>query len=62
VEVVEAENTVLTSLSIATSALERRESRGSHFRVDYPEEVSGWIKSIRVELRGGRIVVSEESL
>ena len=62
VEVVEAENTVLTSLSIATSALERRESRGSHFRVDYPEEISGWIKSIRVELRDGRIVVSEESL
>ncbi|MEM1623517.1 MAG: FAD-binding protein [Sulfolobales archaeon] len=61
VEVVEAENTILTSLSIAASALERRESRGSHFRVDYPEEIGGWVKSIRVELRGGRVVVSEES-
>lgn len=58
-EVVEAENTVLASLSIVASALERRESRGSHFRLDYPEERSGWVKSIRVTLRGGRIVTSE---
>ena len=32
------------------SALERTESRGSHFRSDYPEENDqDWLKNIRVE-------------
>lgn len=60
--VVEAENTVLASLSIAVAALERRESRGSHFRLDYPEERRSWVKSIKVVLRSGKVVVSEEAL
>jgi succinate dehydrogenase/fumarate reductase flavoprotein subunit len=33
-------NTLLTSLAVAYSALARRESRGAHFRLDYPEEES----------------------
>ncbi|MEM3022787.1 MAG: FAD-binding protein, partial [Candidatus Bathyarchaeia archaeon] len=51
----EAENTLLASLAIARSALERRESRGSHFRLDHPEERPDWAKSIRVRYVGGEM-------
>ncbi len=34
----EMENIRLNGLSIATAALSREESRGAHYRVDYPEE------------------------
>ncbi|MEM0037782.1 MAG: FAD-binding protein [Zestosphaera sp.] len=51
----EAENTLLTSLAIAYSALVRRESRGSHFRLDHPEEKPEWVKNVRVWLREGKV-------
>ncbi len=49
----EAENTLLASLAIARSALEREESRGSHFRMDHPEERPDWAKAIRVRYLEG---------
>jgi aspartate oxidase len=35
--ILELQNALLVSKAIAKSALERQESRGSHFRIDYPE-------------------------
>ena len=37
-----------TALMIASSARMRTESRGSHFRTDYPEKDEAWIKNISV--------------
>ncbi len=35
------ENSLITAKMIAVSALQRLESRGGHFRIDYPDEVPG---------------------
>jgi len=58
----EAENTLLTALAVTHSALVRTESRGSHYRTDYPEEDPKWVKSIRVELRYGKYYLTIENL
>jgi len=56
IKYVEVENTLLTSLAVAYSSLVRTESRGSHYRVDYPEEDPNWVKGIRITYRDGRYV------
>ena len=38
----EARNLLLAGEAVVTSALEREESRGAHFRVDFPEKRSAW--------------------
>jgi len=52
-------NTLLTSLAITHSALLRRESRGAHFRLDYPKESSNWVKNIRVLYENGKFRCKE---
>jgi succinate dehydrogenase/fumarate reductase flavoprotein subunit len=47
-------NTLLTSITTTYSALLRRESRGAHFRLDYPEEDSSWVKNIRITYSNGK--------
>ncbi|MBW1817590.1 MAG: FAD-binding protein [Deltaproteobacteria bacterium] len=44
----EFENMLLLSEMICRSALLRTESRGSHYRTDFPEEDNNWIKNIVV--------------
>jgi L-aspartate oxidase len=46
VEAWETTNLLLLATAIVRSALERRESRGSHFRVDFPDSSSDWLKRI----------------
>jgi succinate dehydrogenase/fumarate reductase flavoprotein subunit len=48
--ILEARNAALTGRAIAVSALARTESRGSHYRSDFPKEDKNWIKHISVQM------------
>jgi succinate dehydrogenase / fumarate reductase flavoprotein subunit len=48
-----------TSEIIVRSALERKESRGAHWRLDYPQEDPYWAKhNVIVSCENGRLVFS----
>lgn len=60
-EAIEAENMVTVAEMVARSALERSESRGAHYRLDYPyRDDKGWLRNIIVErdVRNGEIQLS----
>jgi len=57
-KIVECRNAVLTGLSIARAARERRESRGSHYREDYLSEDPAWQRHIYVTMTDGKPAVS----
>ncbi|MBE2899931.1 fumarate reductase subunit A [Methanothermobacter thermautotrophicus] len=46
IEALELENMLITSSLVVESALIREESRGSHYRKDFPETRPEWLKSI----------------
>lgn len=46
-------NGALTGMAIAVSALKRTESRGSHYRADFPEVDDDWVKHIHVRMTDG---------
>lgn len=56
--ILECRNAVLTGKAVVLSALERTESRGAHFREDFPEEDENWRKHIQVRLSAGEIKIS----
>ena len=49
----EYESTLLISEAIALTALKRQESRGAHFRSDYPTSSKKWQRHIEVKLEDG---------
>ncbi len=51
--VFETRNILLTSLLVAYPALKRSESRGAHFRKDFPREEKGWLANIILYRKGG---------
>jgi fumarate reductase (CoM/CoB) subunit A len=51
----EARSMLLASRAVASAALFREESRGAHFRDDFPETKAEWVKSVYTRLEGGQI-------
>jgi succinate dehydrogenase / fumarate reductase flavoprotein subunit len=57
-EVLELSNMLMLSGAILRSALAREESRGAHFRVDYPDRMdSGWLKHTMISGRPGEFEI-----
>lgn len=52
----EIENMLLTAESVIEAALIRKESRGAHSRIDYPEMVEEWEKNILIKKVGNELV------
>lgn len=50
--VTKVRNAVVAGLMVAKAALARRESRGAHFRRDFPDQDSGFSRSITLERDG----------
>lgn len=58
-EAVENENLTLTAKCIITAAMERTESRGAHFRSDYPHtDNSSWLRNIFIAKDGNRLATT----
>jgi succinate dehydrogenase/fumarate reductase flavoprotein subunit len=57
----DARNQALAARLIARSALERRESRGAHYRADHPEpDDARWLVNVLVAARNGSLGVWTE--
>ena len=57
-KLVECENMAMAGMATAVSALEREESRGSHYREDFSSEDEHWLSHIYVRLIDGMPAVS----
>lgn len=60
-EKVSLENMFYTSLAIIEAALNRRETRGPHYREDYPERDESLEKPIYLRWDGKKVTVKEET-
>ena len=50
---------ITVSRMVCRATLERTESRGAHFRADYPDEDDGWLRNLVIsQSTGGMEVVS----
>ena len=59
----EASNLLTVSTMIAQAALRREESRGSHWRSDFPERNdSRWLVRIQGKLNEGKLELSETAI
>jgi fumarate reductase (CoM/CoB) subunit A len=60
-ETLEIYNLLLTCEAVTRAALYRKESRGAHFRNDYPDlNDQNWLKHIGVKLTKGKFELSDE--
>ncbi len=51
-DILELENMIITAKNVITSAILRQESRGAHYREDFPETKEDWQKSIVLNKKG----------
>ncbi len=51
-----------TSMLVCAAALAREESRGFHFRSDFPEEREEWLKHTMVKISDGKIEVGSKPI
>lgn len=59
----EAENMLLVARTISSCALAREESRGAHYREDYPEKDDRlWLKNITVHMEGDGLQISSQPI
>lgn len=56
------QNRLRLAEAMLLSALERRESRGAHYREDYPEKREEYRRTTVAELKGGRTEISFREL
>jgi succinate dehydrogenase/fumarate reductase flavoprotein subunit len=62
-DAIEASSMLLLAKLVANSALARKESRGAHFRVDYPKsDDTDWLKNIIVSQQNGKTQIRYEHL
>ena len=62
VEFLEFRNILNVALLVSISALNRKESRGSHFRLDYPSEMQKYEKNTIIKKVDDKIVVKFEEI
>ena len=55
----ELDNMLLVAEVVSRAALERTESRGAHYREDYPQEDSAWRASLFITNRRGKIALEK---
>jgi fumarate reductase (CoM/CoB) subunit A len=59
IETMELSNLLQVARAVATPALRRTESRGAHFRADYPQwDNRNWLKHLRVSQKNGALQTS----
>jgi fumarate reductase (CoM/CoB) subunit A len=54
----EVENALLVGEMVARSALLREESRGAHFRKDFPREAASWKRNLFVRKSGDQMIIT----
>ncbi len=62
-KIMETDNLIEVARMLAIAALERKESRGGHFRFDYPElDSENWTCNIVLKAKNGRIIPRREAV
>ena len=63
-DALEAENILVVGKALLGAALRREESRGPHYRSDFPEKDDSWFKRILISLdtRNNQLKFTEEKI
>ena len=61
-EVLEVQSMLTVAEIVARCASEREESRGAHYRLDYPNEEKNWLKNILVRRSGTEMTVQTREI